>query len=363
MKTVLIIDDDEAILSTFALALKYHGHHVITAGSGDEGIELARRHLPDLVISDINMPGTDGRSVLRALRTDPQLVSTQIVLMTGNTAAVTPRTGMNLGADDFLVKPISLEDLLRCVDVRLRRADLNWRVEDRMLLDLRSTMSTTFPHELFTPLAGILGLTEILRSEFTQMRPEEVTDMLADIRKSGERLHRTLRNYLLLLEIQAEPGLPPKSATIQPEIMRTEIAHRINETLDRHGRRTDGAIELAPVSLSGDLSDMKIIVEELVDNACRYSRKGTWIGVRLQDDGAFSVLDGGRGLSSEQIEQIGAFHQFDRKKHEQQGLGLGLTLVKKLVARNGVGFAVTSEEGRGSKSTVTFRVAAPLAAP
>ncbi len=355
MKTILLIDDDEIILSTFSMALRSHGQHVLTAASGDEGIALARQHLPDLIISDINMPGTDGRSVLQALRTDPQLSTKQIVLMTGNITAVDPRTGMDLGADDFLVKPFSLDDLFRCVDARLRRAELNWRVENRMILDLQSTLSSTLPHELFTPLAGIVGLTEILRTEFTRLPAAEVTELLNDIHASGERLHRTLRNYLLLLELQAQSTPSPSAAFINPETVRTTAQTRIDTTLERHTRRADVRMEIDPGSIRGETGHIATIIEELVDNACRFSAKGTPIEIRISKDGVLRVSDRGRGMTPEQVERIGAFHQFDRKKHEQQGLGLGLALVKLLVARHEARLAIESSFGTGSVVTIAFQ--------
>jgi signal transduction histidine kinase len=363
MKTILLIDDDETILSTFRLALEHHGRQVITAASGDEGIALARQHLPDLIISDINMPGTDGRSVLQALRADPQLGTKQIVLMTGNPSAVTPRTGMNLGADDFLVKPFSLEDLLRCVEARLDRADLNWRVEDRILVDLRKALSSTLPHELFTPLAGILGLTEILRTEHTRLPPTEVDAILGDLHQSSERLHRTLRNYLLLLELQSQPALPVSANWLAASGVESLVRARVQGVLDRHRRTGDGVVEIAAVPLRGESEDLAIIVEEIVDNACQYSRAGTRIEVRLRPDGVLSVSDTGRGMSAGQIERIGAFHQFGRKEHEQQGLGLGLALVRKLAARSGASVSIDSETSAGTTISVAFRVASEERAP
>ena len=363
MKTILLIDDDELILGTFSIALRSHGQRVLTAASGEEGIALARQHLPDLIISDINMPGTDGRSVLQALRADPQLGTKQIVLMTGNATAVTPRTGMNLGADDFLVKPFSLESLFRCVDARLRRAELNSRVEDRMLLDLRSTLSSTLPHELFTPLAGILGLTEILRTEFTRLPEAEITELLNDIHASGERLHRTLRNYLLLLELQSQSTPPPPAAFLNPANVRMTVQGRLEATLERHARPGDLRMEIDPGCIRGEISHVATIIEELVDNACRFSAKGTPIEVRLLKDGILRVGDRGRGMTPEQVEHIGAFHQFDRKKHEQQGLGLGLALVKLLAARHDARVAIESSSDNGSVVTVAFQTSAPAALP
>jgi signal transduction histidine kinase len=363
MKTILLIDDDEIILNTFSLALRSHGHRVLTAASGDEGITLAREQLPDLIISDINMPGTDGRSVLQALRADPLLSAKQIVLMTGNTAAVTPRTGMNLGADDFLVKPFSLDGLLRCVDARLRRAELNSRVEDRMILDLRSTLSSTLPHELFTPLAGILGLTEILRTEFTRLPETEIAELLNDIHASGERLHRTLRNYLLLLELQAQSTPASPATLVNPETVRMAVHGRLEATLERHARQADLRLEIDPGFIRAEIAHVATIIDELVDNACRFSAKGTLIEVRLLKDGILRVSDRGRGMSPEQVEHIGAFHQFDRKKHEQQGLGLGLALVKLLVTRHEARFAVESSSENGSVITVAFQTSAAAKPP
>lgn len=356
MKTVLLIDDDELILNTFGLALRKRGYRAITAESGDQGIILARQHLPDLIVSDINMPGTDGTGVLQALRADPQLSSKQIVLMTGNTAATTPRTGMNLGADDFLVKPFSLEEFMRCVEARLQRAQLNRRVEDRMLLDLRATLRSTLPHEFFTPLAGVLGLVDVLRSELPHLKPDEVREILDDIERSGQRLHRTLKNYLLALDLQADPAMRV-SNFIPGEAIEPMLDAGVDPAAIRNRRRNDIKVTVEPGCIFGDATAFVTIVEELVENACNFSRPGTPVRIHFAANGVLTITDQGRGMSPDQLEEVGAFHQFDRRRFEQQGLGLGLVIVQKLAERCGAKFAITSEPGKGTKATATFRVA------
>src|SRR5476649_2994259 len=163
MKTILLVDDDQQLRTMFGMALRINGYHVIEADSGVAGLEMARKHLPDLILSDINMPGGDGSTLLRDIRRDPELRSKQVVLMTGRPDLVTPRKGMEEGADDFLVKPVGLKALLSCVEARFSRASISWRVEDEMLAKLRSLVPANLPHEFFTPLAGIIGLMEILR--------------------------------------------------------------------------------------------------------------------------------------------------------------------------------------------------------
>jgi CheY-like chemotaxis protein len=121
MKTILLIDDDQQVREVFGLALRRSGYYVIEAHSGGSGIEMARKHLPDLILSDILMQEGDATTLLRDIRRDPELKFTQVVLMTGSPDLATPCKGVEeLVADDFLVKPVDLQTLLRCVQARIR---------------------------------------------------------------------------------------------------------------------------------------------------------------------------------------------------------------------------------------------------
>jgi signal transduction histidine kinase len=122
-----------------------------------------------------------------------------------------------------------------------------------------------------------------------------------------------------------------------------------------NGRREDVTVQVdhcPPLAIkSGDLNRM---VEELVDNGCKFSRPGTPIKVELGADGRLTVTDQGRGLSPEAINRIGAFQQFDRKKNEQQGLGLGLILVQKLAALYRAKLSIQSQPGQGTQAQIAF---------
>jgi len=319
---------------------------------------MAREHLPDLILSDICMPGGDGSTLLRDIRHDPELRSKQVVLMTGRPDLVTPRKGMEEGADDFLVKPISLEALRNCVEARFNRASISWRVEDQMLTQLSSSVPSHLPHEFFTPLAGIIGLMEILRSDFQKLAPEEVQDIHNDIYNSALRLHRTLRNYLLILDLQTaspEPVLPP----LPPREVEESIRTGVDEALRLNKRQEDVTVGVNARSISVKSGDLSRIVEELVDNACKFSRQGTPVAVELSGDGQLIITDQGRGLTTKEISCIGAFQQFERKKHGQQGLGLGLILVQKLAAQCKAEFSMNSEPGKGTQVRIAFPSASP----
>lgn len=358
MKTLLVIDDDEAIRGSYGLALEHAGYRVLTAADGAQGVELARRHLPDLILCDINMPGMDGRTVLRTLREDVTAGATQIVLMTGNTHALSPREAMALGADDFLTKPFGVVQLMRCVAARLERAQIHGRVADQALTDLRASLRSSLPHELFTPLAGILGLTAALREDLPRLSPAEVMELLADIEQSGQRLHRTLKNYLLVIDLETGGSPEETPPVLGGDDPPAAVANGATTAARRHQREADLTVQAAACTITAQAADLASIVEELVDNACSFSRPGTPITVRLEATGRLQITDRGRGMTPEQIGRIGAFRQFDRKKHEQQGLGLGLVLVGKLAARGGADFSLASEPGAGTTATVVFRPAA-----
>ncbi len=361
MKTILFIDDDEGVRSIFASSLREHGYRVLEAASGQAGYELARQQLPDLILTDVCMPGGDGRLVLDRVRHDPDLSCRQVVLMTGAAEVLTPRKGMESGADDFLLKPFSQETLLHCVEARLNRV----RMEDNSMFMLRECLPSNLPHEFFTPISGIIGLSEILMGEGKTLLIEEIVSLAGDIHQTGLRLHRTLRNYLMILDLQSTAArkITPVINPLPAKTANKSILAGIKASLHRTKRDEDVVIRLEDSSPLACPVDLALIAEELMDNACNYSKAGTPIKVHLSSNGVFSMTDYGRGMSSDQIERIGAFQQFDRKKYEQQGLGLGLELVQKLAARCSALFSIESKISEGTCVEVAFAIPAQESSP
>lgn len=357
MKTILLIDDDSSILTIFGIALEMEGYAVVTASSGEEGLTQARLHRPDLILSDVNMPGGDGCTLLDRLRREPTLEATQFVLMTGNTKHISLRHGMDLGADDFLLKPFEAETLLRCVATRLRRGEVHARVCEDLLRGLGSTVLNNLPHELFTPLAGILGLVQVLRADFREMPANEVAEDLKTIEESGWRLHRTLKNYLSLVDLELGNAKPASPSVLGLE----EVAGLVNSVAElvvkRHGREADLALHCDPPDLRLSPEALSLLVEELLDNAFKFSEPGSPVALSLGREGELRVVDAGRGMTDEQLDALGAFTQFNRQHYEQQGLGLGLALVHKQADRLGTRLVLTSPEAGGVEATIRLPLA------
>lgn len=121
MSTILVIDDDELVSRTLQRALKIYGYQVMVANSGTEGLQLARRHRPDLFILDIMMPGADGYQVCRQIRGDPLLKELPVLFLTAKAKDEDKIEGFRAGADDYLSKPFNMEELQLRVKAILRR--------------------------------------------------------------------------------------------------------------------------------------------------------------------------------------------------------------------------------------------------
>jgi DNA-binding NarL/FixJ family response regulator len=123
MKKILVIEDEPEMRRNISVLLRYAEFEPIAAENGRKGLELARRENPDLILCDVMMPELDGYGVLQALRLDPTLARIPFIFLTAKGEKDDLRSGMNLGADDYLTKPVGNSDLVRAIHVRLRRSE------------------------------------------------------------------------------------------------------------------------------------------------------------------------------------------------------------------------------------------------
>ena len=122
MKKILVIEDEPQMRKNMQLILKREGFEVVTAADGSEGIVLAKRELPDLILCDVMMPEVDGYGVLGALRAELATETIPFIFLTAKGDKIEIRSGMNLGADDYLIKPVAIDDLLGALNARLARS-------------------------------------------------------------------------------------------------------------------------------------------------------------------------------------------------------------------------------------------------
>lgn len=147
MKKILIIEDQPDMRGNLNIILKMEGYDVLAAGDGREGLSLARHHHPDLIVCDVMMPELDGHGVLKALRDDPGTAHIAFIFLTARGEKRDWRVGMNLGADDYLTKPVNASELIAAIEARLARE------QHRPPAEFKPDFSS------FEPLEKELGLT------------------------------------------------------------------------------------------------------------------------------------------------------------------------------------------------------------
>jgi len=129
MKKILVIEDEPDMRRNLTTILRLEGFQPLAAENGRIGVELARREKPDLILCDVMMPELDGYGVLQALREDPDCLGTPFIFLTAKGEKPDIRAGMNLGADDYLTKPVAKAELLAAIASRLARAAQQSRPE------------------------------------------------------------------------------------------------------------------------------------------------------------------------------------------------------------------------------------------
>ncbi len=152
-KKILVIEDNKNILKNINSLLEEEGYIVFTATNGDEGIKNAKENLPDLIISDILMPGIDGYEVLKKLSVYPSTKAIPFIFLTAKTEKEDIRKGMHLGADDYLLKPYKAQEILNAIAARLKRVE-SFKEGSSKMINSPSEKKITIDAKLFVEVKG-----------------------------------------------------------------------------------------------------------------------------------------------------------------------------------------------------------------
>ena len=148
------------------------------------------------------MGKVDGYLTLAALRNEAPTAAIPFILMTGLADNAGMRHGMELGADDYLPKPFTTDALYAAVDARLKKSQTIHDEAERKLAHLRDNISLMMPHEMRTPLNGIISNAELLATSAATLKPNEIAEMGQEIYKSSQRLERLIENFLIYAQLE-----------------------------------------------------------------------------------------------------------------------------------------------------------------
>jgi two-component system, sensor histidine kinase and response regulator len=350
MKTILIIDDEEPLRLMLTELLKAAGYRPLGAASAAQGLRLARAHQPDLVLTDIRMPGMDGHAAVQELRRIPGFELVPIVIMTAHAGLPDMRRGMTLGADDYVAKPFENAELLRIVAHHLGRADQRRREADRELETLRRSLGTLLPQHFIGPLHDIIGCASVMALDASVMPPAEIREFSASIQTAAQRLHRQIENLLLYTSLEAGAIKPVDGPPAPLEPLVKQAAEAVAR---RHHRLNTLRLSLHPAKTRLSRDHVIRALTEVVDNACAHTPLHSPVCVEmdaLAEGVRFRVSDQGPGLPPSCLQARPYLETGGRS----QGAGLGLYLSRRLTQLLGGSWEVDSSPGAGTTLTLTF---------
>ncbi|MDH6066343.1 hybrid sensor histidine kinase/response regulator [Umezakia ovalisporum] len=359
MKKILIIEDEPHIRDNIQEILELSNFETIVADNGLDGLQLVKDKHPDLILCDLMMRELDGYSVLTQLRQDNATATIPLIFLTAKSQWSDVRKGMEMGADDYLTKPFQPVQLLQAIATRLEKQSICEQRTQRKLNELSSCISHSLPHEINTPLNHIIGMSQLLIEEQGILSDAENLGMLQSIHNAGLRLHRLTMNFLMYADLELTASNPEKAEFFRQKNAKSyvksvvqdialKIAQNANRSADLSIEICDAIVKVSPVKINK-------IAAEIVDNAFKFSRPNTLvkiIGYSNHNYFHLSVTDYGRGMTREQVANVGAYVQFERKMYEQQGCGLGLLIAKRLVELSGGN--LTIESVAGEQTTVNI---------
>ncbi len=358
---ILIIEDADALRNDIMEMLRYEGYDVYGAADGVDGVQAARDCHPDLIICDIMMPRMDGFEVLETLKQDGAGITVPFIFLTAKTDKLDIRAGMDSGANDYLTKPFAGHELISSIQQRIKMVDGINKITNEKLDELRENIILALPHELRTPLTGILGFSDMLIQDAADMEPDKVAEMAQYIYSAAQRLYRLTENYVIYSQLQIL-RLDRQRVEIMRSFKTSEPGDLIEDVVllksQQYHREMDVQVDVdnhASISILDD--NFRKIVEELVDNALKFSAAGTPVEISGKfeaDHYTLTIVDRGRGMRRDEIQRIGAFVQFGRKLHEQQGSGFGLAIVQRAVDLHDGDFAIDSMPGDYTRVRVTL---------
>ncbi|MTF39380.1 hybrid sensor histidine kinase/response regulator [Cyanobacterium aponinum] len=339
MEKILVIEDEINIARNIKQILDLSNFYTITADNGSEGVELAKEEMPDLILCDVMMPNLDGYQVLTELKKDGKTDNIPFIFLTAKSDRPYFRKGMELGADDYLTKPFTPDELFTAVNTCLAKHQKMKKQAQDKIDELSSRIQKALPHELYTPLNGMMVSASLLNEYAESMSVEEIKDMAKTLLDSSQRLHQISEKFVLYTYLEFLTNNSEKlEETRQKQyscFTKTIIENIAKIEAEAFNRKSDLALEIEEASIKTSESDLHRIVKELVNNSFKFSHQGQQVKIlsKISDDDSYHlfIINEGKCMTSEQLEEIGSFRQFHQEFFSQEGCGLGLAIVKKLI--------------------------------
>jgi two-component system, sensor histidine kinase and response regulator len=374
VEKILLVDDIHENLQVLFQLLNRQGFEVLIAEDGETGLDIAQDELPDLILLDIMMPDINGFEVCAQLKALEKTRDIPIIFMTALNDISNKITGFNLGAVDYITKPIQHEEALARIRTHLTMQKLKKALQEsnKNLLERHQELATKneelkvkndqldafsymVAHDLKNPLNLILGMTDIVLKRHPQLDQESVEDLKSVI-GAGQQMFEIIEALLLLARIGQQKI---SNTPLDMNEITQQVEYRLSHLFKQYGGQLQKTTYW-PIAL-GYAPWVAEIWANYLSNALKYGGRPPQItiGATLQDDKKirFWVRDNGKGLSEDEKSKL--FNPFTRLADtiDAEGHGLGLAIVKRIVNKLGGEIGVESRVGEGSLFYFTLQSA------
>ncbi|ATB35325.1 two-component system sensor histidine kinase/response regulator [Cystobacter fuscus] len=374
----ILLADDNADMREYVSRLLGERWRVEAVADGRRALEAALREPPELVLTDVMMPGLDGFGLLRALRAEERTRSVPVIMLSARAGEEAHVEGLEAGADDYLIKPFSARELLARVGARLEISRLRRATEEQIRqlnaqLELKvlertaqlqesnqelESFSYSVSHDLRAPLRHILGFAELLGKSAGGSLDDKSRRYLRTIMESAQKGGQLVDDLLAFSRL-GRGELKRTRVDLVPLVddLRAELAP------EAEGRRVLWHVAPLPLVL-GDPALLRLVLKNLLSNCLKYTRPRSEALIELSSEESprevvIHVRDNGVGFEMQYVDKLFGVFQRLHTSEQFEGTGIGLANVRRIISRHGGRVWAEGAVDEGA----TFHFTLPKASP
>ncbi len=346
-KGKILIAEDNTDMRNYITNLLSNDYEVAAYDNGEKALKEIRNFQPDIILSDVMMPVMDGFQLIKNIRADKEIAEIPIILVSARAGQESTITGIDSGADDYLVKPFSAKELMARVKQNIDMIKLR-----RETSHLKDKFLNSITHDLRSPITAIIGYITLLHDgEAGDISAEQKED-LGNVLINAEYLLHLINQLLDLAKIKAgKLEFVPEKIVLKD--FADEVIKGFKILLREKNMKLDFEFEGKQSTVMLDRSRLKQVLYNYLSNAIKYTPSGGSIRVKFKIEKArlrIEVADNGVGITKDKFPHL--FEEFQQLNADAEqtspGTGLGLSLTKRLVEAQGGKVGAESEFGRGS---------------
>jgi len=345
--TILVVDDDQMLLTMIRLILEQAGFSVTTADNGEEGLQKAVANPPELIILDLMLPHMNGLEVCRRLKGNPDTSLIPVIMLTSDDFIDTKVAGFELGVHDYITKPFNAQEFVARVKGHVEASISLQKHGEKEKLKALETMLDQVAHALRNPLVAIGGFARRIRDRLSD--DDQLSTYANNIYQEVQRLERTLQQIVELKNI-----ILGSIVSFDPVIFIAGVLETFSDTITGAGIRLETRLQSERTSIRADKKNLALALGNIITNAIEAmdAKVGT-LTVTFEQDACqctIAVEDTGHGIRHSEIDLI--CRPFYTSK--TSGSGMGLYAAKHIVEMHNGTVNITSTPGQGTRVEITL---------